>query len=60
MFTEQEIKFLLRPHVETAAVNGRPLAPSVDLRELGCPQRIFETILESRAKKLGSLVHGVP
>jgi hypothetical protein len=53
-FTEQEIKFLLRPHkLETAAVGSRPLAAAIDLRTIGCPPAIFNGVLERRARQLG-------
>ena len=56
MFTEREIKFLIQPHkVETADRGGsRTLSAAQDLRELGCPTNIFNRVLESRARKLGS------
>jgi hypothetical protein len=55
MYSEAEIKFLIQPHrVETADRGSRPLEAAADLREIGCPVRIFNRILESREKKLGS------
>jgi len=56
MFTEQEIKFLIRPHkVETADRGGsRVLVAAQDLRALGCPANIFNRVLEGRARKLGT------
>jgi len=54
-FNEREIKFLIQPHVvEHAAIGQRSLRESVDLRELGCPERLFERILEFRAQRLGA------
>ena len=54
-YSEAEIAFLIRPHkVETADMRERALRQAVDLRQLGCPAAIFEKVLESRARKLGS------
>jgi hypothetical protein len=54
-FTEPGIKFLIQPHLaETTDRCGRPLAAAIDLRELGCLAHIFERVLESRARRLGS------
>ncbi len=52
MFTESEIRFLTQLHIETAD-RERTLQPCRDLRELGCPARIFNRILEFRERKLG-------
>jgi hypothetical protein len=52
MFSDSEIKFLMNGHSESATLN-RELKPIRNLRDLGCPSRIFEKILEHRAKKLG-------
>jgi hypothetical protein len=52
MFSDSEIKFLMNGHSEAATLN-RQLKAIQDLRTLGCPSRIFEKILEYRAKKLG-------
>ncbi len=46
MFSEIEQRFLRQ---EFATVN---LAKMVDLRELGCPDRIVNRILENRAARL--------
>jgi len=46
-FEEREIRFLRQ---EFATQRLRPIR---DLRELGCPARIFERVLEDRARKLG-------
>ena len=48
-FNEVEVRFLRGEH----AMAG--LRPIRDLRELGCPARIFEKILDQRARKLGPL-----
>jgi hypothetical protein len=54
MYTEPEIRFLLQRHrTETADRSSHPLAEGIDLRQLGCPARLFEKILEQRARKLG-------
>ena len=45
-FTENEVRFLSNAH-------GR-LQPIVDVRKLGCPESVFNRILEDRAKKLGN------
>jgi hypothetical protein len=47
-YTESEIRFLSREHAT------RRMGRLADLRELGCPDRIYNRILEARAKKLGS------
>lgn len=54
-FTPEEMRFLMQPRVvENAARGGKePLNKIVDMRELGCPEPIFERTLERRAKKLG-------
>jgi hypothetical protein len=52
-FTENEVRFLMKPHQGEHATGNRPLLAVTDLRALGCPARIFERILESRARKLG-------
>lgn len=54
-FTEQEIGFILRPHLlETAdKTNRRSLDAAPDLRQIGCPVGIFTRVLERRAAKLG-------
>lgn len=49
MFTESETRFLRQEH---ATSDGR-LGKIADLRELGCPERIVNRILEQRAKKIG-------
>ena len=46
-FTESEVRFLRQ---ENAI---RKIKPMLDLRELGCPEHIFEKVLESRRHKLG-------
>ena len=46
-FTESEVRFLRQ---ENAICKIKPM---LDLRELGCPEHIFERVLESRRKKLG-------
>lgn len=46
-FTENEVRFLARAH-------GR-LVPIADIRQLGCPEAIFNRILEDRARKLGNV-----
>jgi len=54
-FTENEVRFILGIHeIETATCIRTVLGPANDLRSLGCPTRIFERILEQRAKKLGN------
>jgi hypothetical protein len=53
-FSEDEIRFLLKPHTVETAARVRDMSPAVDLRALGCPARLFEEILEDRAKKLGA------
>ncbi|MFZ0820036.1 MAG: hypothetical protein WAM91_08190 [Candidatus Acidiferrales bacterium] len=53
-FSPEEIRFLLAGHVERAATTARPiLREAVDLREIGCPDVIFNSVLEQRARKLG-------
>ena len=53
MYTEAEISYLMNQHSVEYAAGPRCLAPMVDLRTMGCPARIFEKVLESRARKLG-------
>jgi hypothetical protein len=53
-FTPVEIEFLLQPHrTETADRRRSELKPMLDIRALGCPDAIFNRILESRARQLG-------
>jgi hypothetical protein len=52
-FTESEVRFLMQPHKAEHATGNRELSPVRDLRMMGCPSRIFEKILEDRARKLG-------
>lgn len=54
-FTDNEVRFLLAAHaVEHAAGTTRPLGAAVDLREIGCPEPIFNRLLEERARRLGN------
>jgi len=57
-FSEKEIRYLMQPHpvVETADRFGKrnALSEFTDLRLIGCPSEIFERVLESRARRLGS------
>ena len=46
-FSEPEMRFLRQ---ENATLKLKPMA---DLRAIGCPQVVFEKILEERARKLG-------
>jgi hypothetical protein len=57
-FTEKEIQFLIGRHKVETADKGRQRAlgaPMSDLREIGCPDKIFNRMLEDRAWKLGPL-----
>jgi hypothetical protein len=45
--TAEEVRFLLGPHPG--------LEPAADLRALGCPQLIFERMLEKRKNKIAQL-----
>jgi hypothetical protein len=47
MYTDSEQRFLMREHATAG------LREMVDLRELGCPDRIYNRRLEARASKLG-------
>lgn len=55
MYNEAEIKFLMTAshQVENASGN-RMLRDTVDLRAIGCPERMFNRLLEQRARKAGS------
>jgi hypothetical protein len=53
-FSEAEIRFLLQSHRLENATVSRSLATAVDLRSLGCPERIFNRVLEDRARRLGA------
>jgi hypothetical protein len=57
-YSESEIRFLMQP-VRFLPANGmenaagrRSLNELQDLRLLGCPERIFEQLLEHRARKI--------
>jgi hypothetical protein len=53
-FSEREIRFLTAHHqLEYATTGRRELREIVDMRELGCPDRVFFRVLEDRARKLG-------
>ena len=45
-FTENEVRFLSNAHPR--------LQPIIDMRKLGCPESVFNRILDDRAKKLGN------
>ena len=48
---EQAVQFFMHGHHDST---GREvLRPMVDMRQLGCPARIFDRIVEHRAQKLG-------
>jgi hypothetical protein len=53
-FSEQEVRFLMNPHTVEHAMGTRSLRATLDLRELGCPPNVFESLLERRAKALGT------
>ncbi len=53
-FSEEEVRFLLATHrLEFAAGEPRPLREMHDLRALGCPTPLFNSVLEDRARRLG-------
>lgn len=52
-FTAEQVRALSR---ENATLRMGPLA---DLRQLGCPEELYETILEARDRKRGTVI-GLP
>ena len=46
-YSETEQRFLRQEHATAG------LREMTDLRKLGCPERIYDRIIEQRAKKLG-------
>jgi hypothetical protein len=56
-FNEAEIAFILQSHRPEHADGTRELRGAIDLRTLGCPDRVFESVLRSRSQKLGARWH---
>jgi hypothetical protein len=54
MFSESEVRFLLGVHALETASGTRFIKEGQDLAQLGCPERIFQRVLEDRARRLGS------
>jgi len=58
MFTDAEIRFLMQSHPVEHATTGRSqtreMPATADLRQIGCPEKIFFRVLEDRARRLGS------
>jgi hypothetical protein len=53
-FTEEEVRFLSCAYQKEYATGQRELRGMIDMRKYGCPDAIFNRILEHRARKLGS------
>jgi hypothetical protein len=55
MFSEREIRFLLGRHTTETTTGTRETREMTDLRNLGCPESVFNRVLSHRALKLGKM-----
>ncbi len=51
--TQEELRFVLQSHQKEYATGQRELRSAVDMRSYGCPDAIFNKILEFRIRRLG-------